>query len=80
VFGTQAQANTTTATLCTNIKNRGIQIYTVAYEVTDAATLTLLRNCASGPDFAFDARSATALADSFRQIGLSLRKKVSLGM
>jgi hypothetical protein len=77
---TRSQGDATTSTLCTNIKDAGIQLYTVAYEVTDTAAITLLRNCASGPDFAFDARSANALVDAFRQIGLSLRKKVSLGM
>ena len=39
--------NSREAALCTNIKNAGIEIYTVIFRETDQATENLMRNCAS---------------------------------
>jgi len=45
--GSVSKANNTTRNLCNNIKSSDIQIYTIAYEITDTTTKNLMRNCAS---------------------------------
>jgi Flp pilus assembly protein TadG len=69
-----ATSNTLTAQLCDNIKDDGIIVYTVAFEVTDAAAKDLLSNCASEASNAFVADDKVALMDSFKTIGESLSK------
>lgn len=61
-----------TANLCTAIKAANIEIFTVAYEVTDNAVKDLLRNCANGPPLFFDAANASELRNAFKTIGASL--------
>ncbi|MDO9381341.1 MAG: pilus assembly protein TadG-related protein [Hyphomicrobiaceae bacterium] len=58
----QAQA------LCTGMKAKGIEVYTVGYEVSSAAK-TFLKTCASDDAHAFSAESATELAAVFQGIG-----------
>lgn len=65
-------ANDTTSTLCSNIKNDGISVYTVAFEVTDSATLDILRNCASSPAQFYSANNAAQLSNAFQSIGEKL--------
>ncbi len=67
-----AISNGLTATACTNIKAKGIKIYTVAFQVTDAPTKSMLETCASDPENYYDATSATALTQAFRDITLEL--------
>jgi Flp pilus assembly protein TadG len=57
------------AQLCTNIKNAGIEIYTVIFRETDQDTENLMRNCASGPDHFYRADSAQELSEAFDAIG-----------
>ena len=57
---------------CEFAKAENIQIYTVAFNVTDEATLTLLRDCATKPPYAYSASTASELVDAFRSIGTSL--------
>ncbi|QGZ96286.1 TadE/TadG family type IV pilus assembly protein [Terricaulis silvestris] len=57
------------ATLCTNIKNAGIEIYTVIFRETDQATETLMRNCASSDENFFRADNAQELSEAFDAIG-----------
>lgn len=54
---------------CTNAKNAGISIYTVAFDVSSSTTRTLLENCATSPNHYYDAQSTTDLANAFKQIG-----------
>lgn len=56
------------ASLCSSIKNEGIRIYTIAFEVSNNDIRTILRNCASEPSLAYDTRAGDDLAGSFRQI------------
>ena len=69
-----SDANTATSEICTNIKavSTGIKVYTIAYSVTDPAIKTILQNCASKPDYYFDAGSNAQLAAAFEQIARSL--------
>ena len=65
--------NKLTSDLCTNIKNDGIIIYTVNFAVADAATNSMLKNCASEPTYYYTASNADQLAAAFDRIGKSLR-------
>lgn len=58
--------------LCTNIKNTGIEIYTVIFRETDAATEQLMRQCASGNDHFFRADNAAELSRAFDAIGTGI--------
>ena len=72
--GNRAEADSLTAEICRNIKNSDekITIYTVAFEVNDAATKRMLRNCATSASHYFDASNSAKLAESFEKIAKSL--------
>ena len=65
-------ANTVTSTLCENIKNENILIYSIAFDVTDAHTNNLLRNCANKPSQFYSAANASELSLAFQNIGEEL--------
>ena len=65
-------ANDVTRQLCASAKADGIQIYTIAYDVTDTATRALMAQCATAPDMYFDATNSAQLNDAFTAIGASL--------
>jgi Flp pilus assembly protein TadG len=58
--------------LCTNIKNAGIEIYTVIFRETDQATENLMRNCASGNDHFYRADNAAEMSAAFDAIGTGI--------
>ena len=70
--------NEETLTLCSSIKNEGIEIYTIAFQVENAQTKTLLRKCASHPSNFIDAASNQALISSFENISESLGAEIRL--
>jgi len=61
--------NSREAQLCNNIKNAGIEIYTVIFRETDQATENLMRNCATSPQHFYRADNAQELAEAFDAIG-----------
>ncbi len=63
--GDAAAADTLTEELCTNVRDAGIEIFTVAFEVDDADTKDLLRSCATQPSNFFDAADEVELENSF---------------
>jgi Putative Flp pilus-assembly TadE/G-like len=65
-------ANALTAKLCANAKADGIEIFTVAFQVSDVAIKQILDDCASEPDMAFDATSSATLKVAFMKIGQQL--------
>lgn len=65
-------ADQLTATLCSNAKKEGIEIYTVAFEMTGKTAKDVLLGCATNPSMFFDAHDAVALAEAFRNIGKAL--------
>lgn len=67
-----AEADTYTDELCTEIKSNDITVYTIAFQVTNSSTKTLLENCATNPSLYFDATNASALTDAFAEIAASL--------
>jgi Flp pilus assembly protein TadG len=58
--------NNRQSTLCTNIKNAGIEIYVVRFREGNE---TLMRNCATSPAHYFRADNADQLSDAFDAIG-----------
>jgi hypothetical protein len=66
------EANNNTRDLCNEIKSKGVRIYTIAFDVTDAAIITLMRNCASDPSYFYDAQNSAQLSAAFDSIGSNL--------
>jgi len=64
--------NTLTATLCENIKQDNIDIWSVAYNFDGADTKATLRACASNPSQYFDASDRAELIAAFENIGNKL--------
>ena len=71
-------ANAATARLCESVKASGIEIYTIAFQVTDAATVSLLRNCASDVGKALTANSNAELVAEFENVAKSLKADIRL--
>lgn len=75
--GTQAQRtaqmNSRLQTLCTNLRNQGVVVYTVRVEVTSGDS-SVLRNCATEPAYYYDVQNAANLADAFRSIAGSITR------
>jgi Mg-chelatase subunit ChlD len=72
--GVTALSNTLTTEICTNIKNEGIELYTVAFEVPDEAMKTILEGCASSPSKYHDAGNSEQLETAFEQIAKDFNK------
>ena len=49
-------------------------MFTVAFEVDHAGTRALMRDCASRPEYAFDARSSADLLAAFNAISRTVTK------
>ncbi|MEJ1938377.1 hypothetical protein WDZ92_49915, partial [Nostoc sp. NIES-2111] len=69
----QTTADTASATLCTNMKAQKIEIFVVAFMVTNTAAKTMLSNCATDATYYFDAADARAFQPAFDKIAYSLR-------
>ena len=67
-----ALANQLMSETCKNVKNDGVQLYTIAFEVNDATTEDLLRQCATSDENYYDAEDAAQLAAAFAEIGQKL--------
>ncbi|WP_019905270.1 TadE/TadG family type IV pilus assembly protein [Methylobacterium sp. 77] len=63
--------DTRLSTLCSNMKNAGITIFTVRVEVTDG-TSDILRNCATSTDKFYDVQNSATLTDAFKAIGAQI--------
>src|SRR5262249_315338 len=69
-----------TAQLCTNVKAPGIYVYTIALQITDGATRTMLENCATPPadcpgeQCYYDSSSISTLEAVFTNIALGINK------
>lgn len=73
--GDGAAAATTMLILCSNIKQAGIHLFTVAFAISaaDRAVIDQFRECASDGASAFTADDGTALIQTFRDIGRQLQ-------
>lgn len=66
------EANALTATLCKNIKDAGIDIWSVAYNFDDPTAKNMLQVCASSSGQFFDASNQADLVKAFEEISKSL--------
>jgi Flp pilus assembly protein TadG len=69
-----SQVDTRMATLCTNIKNSGVTIYTVQIDTDGAGQSAVLPACASGSDNFFMLTDPSQIAAAFAQIGTSISR------
>ena len=65
-------ADALTAELCQRMKSEDIIIYTIALEVDDADTATLMRNCATSQAHFYDLSDESALSNAFKNIGFEV--------
>ena len=61
-----------TAQICENIKERGIRLYTITFQVSSSSTQTLMRECATSPSLYFDSPSNEELTTVFQAIARDL--------
>ncbi len=72
--------DTKTATVCANVKAQGIYVYTIAFQVADGATRTMLENCATqatdcpGGQCHFSSPTASDLENAFTTIALGINQ------
>lgn len=66
------QSDDDTRALCSNIKNAGITLFTVAFDIDDEDAVKMLAECASDADKAFDVTTAQDVQDAFGRIGQQL--------
>lgn len=67
------QANDITEAVCDEIKDAGIEVYTIAFEIDDSATKDLLEDCATDSNYYFDAKNSADLKEAFENIGDTFR-------
>lgn len=60
--------------LCTKIKAQGIQLFTVTFQVSSSSAKTLYKNCATKPEWAFNADSSQELSDQFFYIAKQIKQ------
>ena len=70
--GAVGELNARLLQVCTNMKNAGITVYTVAFGDPGTTIETMMEQCASQPDFYFDPSSGADLSLAFQVIGDSL--------
>lgn len=58
--------------LCTAMKNAGITLYTVGFDLNASSAISMLRQCASSGEHAFLAENGQELLAAFRNIGFQL--------
>jgi Flp pilus assembly protein TadG len=69
-----AIANQYTATLCDNAKKLNIEVFTIAFDVKDPVTKSMLQRCATDASHFFDADDAAELMVAFNDVAQTLRK------
>ncbi|MEM7327174.1 MAG: pilus assembly protein TadG-related protein [Pseudomonadota bacterium] len=71
--GSKTKANEITEKVCEEIKSNDIELYTIAFEITDTATKELLKRCATSADYYYDAKNSADLKAAFAQISDEFR-------
>ena len=61
-----------TSILCENIKNEGVTLYTLTFDLDDGPIKDIMQACATTPGHYYDASDSTALAESFNAIATDL--------
>ena len=57
------------ATMCQSMKNTGIEVYTIMFQLNDPDLEDLYRNCATSSSHFFNSPTNESLQTAFRQIG-----------
>lgn len=70
----RTDADNLSKTLCKKINQDKIQVYSVAFQVSDVQAKNVVRNCASDVSMFYDASDNAALKAAFESIGQSLLK------
>jgi hypothetical protein len=70
--GDVTAANSLTTQTCSAIKQAGITIYTVAFQVSDLAIKSILQSCASSASGYYDSASIADMQAAFASIGNSI--------
>lgn len=68
----QARLNDRLVEVCQNIKNTGIIVYTITFQLSDIDTLAIFEGRASEPSKFFNSPSNEELRSAFRAIGAEL--------
>ena len=66
------EINNRMSRLCENMKDEGIVIYAITFQLNDTATQNLMRNCASDPEKYYNSPSNEELRATFVAIGNEL--------
>ena len=68
----ESTLNAKTLTVCNAIKAKGVRVYTIGFQITDATTKNLLRDCATEPEMSYNSPSNAELAGIFQDIAQGL--------
>ncbi len=68
-----ARLNDRTAEACENAKSAGITIFTITFDLDDAAALSLMTNCATSAQYYYNSPNSSDLEDVFNEIAIKLR-------
>tara|TARA_B100000676_G_scaffold227875_1_gene225894 strand:+ start:2182 stop:3477 length:1296 start_codon:yes stop_codon:yes gene_type:complete len=71
-FGAFRELNDRTQEVCDNIKEKGIIIYTITFQVSSSTVQNLMEACASDPSKFFNSPNSSTLENTFRAIGKEL--------
>jgi len=72
-WGTTAELNSRLSEVCTGIKNAGVIVYTITFNVSSSTTQNLFENCASDSSKYYNSPDSATLALAFRAIGAELK-------
>lgn len=67
-----AAANQKVKDVCASMKAAHVQIYAIAFDVTDTTIKDLLAECSSGPPYYYDANTMEEMEKAFKKIGREL--------
>lgn len=71
-----SEAEGNTSRMCEVMKNAGVHVYTVGYDLTDQHTLDLLKGCANAGNFYNATDVSASLAQTFKDIGARVHKSM----
>ncbi|MEO1187862.1 MAG: pilus assembly protein TadG-related protein [Pseudomonadota bacterium] len=72
------EADPNTRAVCQTIKDAGVEIFVVAYNISDVTTTTLLNTCASSDSRFFEASSTDELKAVFESIAQQISRDISI--
>lgn len=72
--GTRQELNDRLAEVCQNMKDEGIAVYTITFQLNDVTTQNLFRNCATDSNKYYNSPTNAELQVAFRAIGAELKR------